>query len=110
MFKTLIVALDLEADGDRALPVVQALARTGAVTVELVTVSSPGMPPAPDAYELIQRAQTFGWAHDVGTVVHDIDPALGLVQHVARRPEGLLVMATSARRPWASSLFDSVPH
>jgi hypothetical protein len=32
MFETLVVALDLEPDGDRALGVVQALARTGPVS------------------------------------------------------------------------------
>ena len=67
MFKTLVVALDLEADGDRALRVVQALARLGPVRVDLVTVSSPGMPTAADAYELERRARRFGWNPDAWT-------------------------------------------
>src|SRR4051794_15536300 len=61
MFKTLVVALDLEADGDRALPVVRALSRAGTVAVDLVTVSSPGLPAAADAYELEHRAVANGW-------------------------------------------------
>lgn len=108
MFKTLVVALDLEADGDRALPVVQALARIGPVRVDLVTVSSPGMPMAADTYELEHRAREFGWDGDSWSVVHDVDAANGLVQHAARADDALLVMATSARRLWTSRLVGSV--
>ena len=109
MFKTLVVALDLEADGDRALGVVQALARMGPVRVDLVTVSSPGMPTAPDSYELERRARQFGWDGDSWSIVHDVDAASALVQHAAQRNDALLVMATSARRPWSSTMFGSVP-
>jgi nucleotide-binding universal stress UspA family protein len=108
MFKTLVVALDLEADGDRALPIVRALARSGTVDVDLVTVSSPGLPTAPDAYELARRAHQHGWDCDAWSIVHDIDAARGIVQHVAAAPDALLVMATTARRPW--SPFGSVTH
>ncbi len=108
MFKTLVVALDLDPDGDRALPVVQALARTGAVAVDLVTVSSPGMPTAVDAYELERRATQFGWSPDSWSIVHDVDAAGGIVRHAARRDDALLVMATSARLPWTSTMFGSV--
>ena len=45
MFKTLVITLDLEADGDRALPIVHLLSRCGPVQVELVTVSEPGVRP-----------------------------------------------------------------
>jgi nucleotide-binding universal stress UspA family protein len=110
MFKTLVVALDLEADGDRALPVVEALSRAGSVVVDLVTVSSPGMPSAADAYELERRARAHGWDCESWSVVHDVDVGRGLVQHAARRDDPLLVMATSARPPWCSSLFGGVPH
>ncbi len=108
MFKTLVVALDLEADGDRALPVVQALAQRAAVRVDLITVSAPGMPSAVDAYELERRARRYGWDCDSWTIVHDVDAAAGIVEHAARRPEPLLVMATSAKRPMSSSMFGSV--
>ena len=95
----IVVALDLEADGDRALPVVQALERTGSVAVDLMTVSSPGMPTAGDAYELERRADEFGWRGDGWSIVHDDDAASGIVRHVSRRNDTLLVMATSARSP-----------
>lgn len=107
MFKTLVVALDLEPDGDRALRVVQALARTGPVRVDLVTVSSPGMPTASDAYELQKRADQFGWGPGSWSILQDVDAAGALVQHAARCEDALLVMATSARRPWTSSMFDT---
>jgi nucleotide-binding universal stress UspA family protein len=110
MFKTLVVALDLEADGDRALPVVRALSRAGAVAVDLVTVASPETPSAADAYELEQRARADGWDCDSWTVVPDVDVARGLLQHAARRDDALVVMTTSAHRPWSASMFGSVPH
>lgn len=101
MFKTLVVALDLEADGDRALPVVKALAGAGKVDVDLITVSEPGMSCAVDAYELEQRAKEYGWSCDAWSVVHDTDVARGILQHAARRREALVVMATTARRPYS---------
>jgi nucleotide-binding universal stress UspA family protein len=107
MFKTLVVALDLADDGDRALPIVQALARRGSVAVDLVTVSEPGMSTEADAYELERRAVRYGWECDAWTIVHDVDAAAGLVEHAARREEPLLVMATSAKRPMSSSVFGS---
>ena len=108
MFTTLVVALDLESDGDRALPIVQALAKASAANVELVTVSEPGMPTAPDEYELEGRALRYGWDRGSWTVVHDVDAAAGLVEHLVRRPNALLVMATTARRPLTSAVFGSV--
>ena len=110
MFRTLVVALDLEADGDQALPVVQALSRAGKVVVDLVTVSSPGLATDSDAYELQRRARTHGWDPESWSVVHDVDVARGLVQHAARLEDPLLVMATAARAPWSSSMFGSVPY
>ena len=110
MFKTLVVALDLDDDGDRALPIVHALASRSQVGVDLVTVSDPGMPAAADAFELERRARRHGWDCDSWTVVHDIDPAAGLVEHCVRRDDPLLVMATSAKRPLSSAMFGSVTH
>jgi hypothetical protein len=42
-FTSIVVALDLEASGDRALPVARALAERGHIPVELLTVSSPAV-------------------------------------------------------------------
>lgn len=110
MFRTLVVALDLEADGDQALPVVQALSRSGKVAIDLVTVSSPGLATASDAYELERRARANGWDPESWSVIHDVDVARGLVQHAARLEDPLLVMATAARPPWSSSMFGSVSY
>lgn len=101
MFKTLVVALDLEPQGDRALDVVKVLARCAPVHVELVTVSSPGMPSAPDEYELRRRAEQLGCEHTTWSVLHEADVAAALVRHTARHDGALLVMATSARHPLA---------
>ncbi|HEU4841560.1 MAG TPA: universal stress protein, partial [Ilumatobacteraceae bacterium] len=108
MFQTLVVALDLAEDGDRALPVARALAMRGPVAVDLVTVSEPGMPTGADAYELERRAVGHGWDPDAWTVVRDIDAAAGLLEHAARRTAPLLVMATSARPPMSSAMFGGV--
>jgi nucleotide-binding universal stress UspA family protein len=108
MFKTLVVALDLADDGDRALPVVQALAKRGSVAVDLVTVSEPGMPTEADVWELERRAVRYGWDRDAWTIVHDVDAAAGLVEHTARRGEALLVMASSAKRQLSAAVFGSV--
>ena len=40
-FTSVVVALSLDADGDRALPVVRSLAALGNVSVELLTVAAP---------------------------------------------------------------------
>jgi nucleotide-binding universal stress UspA family protein len=108
MFETMVVALDLTEDGDRALPVVAALVAEAAVRVDLVTVSDPGMPTAADAFELERRARRHGWDCDAWTIVHDADPATGLVAHARGQPAPLLVMATSAKRPLSSVLLGSV--
>jgi len=109
MIKTLVVALDLEPDGDRALRIVQSLARTGPAVVELVTVSSPGMPTAADEFELRRRLDEYGWDPASWSILHEVDAARAIVEHAARR-DALLVMATSARRPWTSGVFGTTTH
>ncbi|HLM17564.1 MAG TPA: universal stress protein [Acidimicrobiia bacterium] len=68
------------------------------------------MPTAGDAYELERRADEFGWRGDGWSIVHDDDAASGIVRHVSRRDDTLLVMATSARSPWSSSVLGSITH
>jgi nucleotide-binding universal stress UspA family protein len=110
MFKNLVVALDLESDGDRALPVVEALTRRSSARVDLITVSSPGMPSTVDAWELERRARRHGWERDGWTVVHDVDVADGIVQHAAGVADPLVVMATDARGSLAGRLVPGIPH
>ena len=108
MFTSLVVALDLEANGDRALPVVRALARLADVAVELVTVSSPLVAEDIDSFELSRRATASGWPAHAYTVLHGDDVARALVDHVRGRHGSLLVMATSAKRPLVGRLGGSV--
>ena len=44
MFTSIVVPLNLEAQGDRAVPIAGALAAKAGIPLELVTVSSPELP------------------------------------------------------------------
>jgi len=107
MFETLVVAVDPKGDGDRALPIVRALALRAPVDVDLVTVEPPGTPTA-EADELEHHALLRGWTCDSWTIVRDPDPARGIVATTARRAAPILVMATSAKRPFRTSGFGNV--
>lgn len=108
MFTSIVVALDLEWQGDRALPIAQALAELGDVSVELLTVSSPSMSEEVDAFALRQRATANGWSADSYVVVHGDDPAQAIVDHLDSRPGALLVMSTTAKSPLRSHFLGSV--
>ncbi len=108
MFTTLAVALDLEADGDRALPVVRALAAIGDVDVELLTVDSPHVPEEVDAFELSRRATANGWPAHSYTVLRSDDVATAIVDHLDGRNGVLLVMSTTAKRPAVGHVLGSV--
>ena len=107
-FQSIVVALDLEEGGDRALPVARSLATRSDVRVELLTVASPNVPDDVDAYELRRRAETYGWPDAVCTVVHDDRPARGIAEHIAGRPGAVLVMATTAKSSLRKRLLGSV--
>jgi nitroimidazol reductase NimA-like FMN-containing flavoprotein (pyridoxamine 5'-phosphate oxidase superfamily)/nucleotide-binding universal stress UspA family protein len=108
MFGSIVVALDLEAGGDRALPVVRGLARAGNLPVSLLTVSSPNLSEARDVYELRRRAEANGWPVEGCTVAHDNDAARAIVEAVERRDRPLLVMATSAKGPLKAQFLGGV--
>jgi nucleotide-binding universal stress UspA family protein len=108
MFTSLIVAVDLTEDGDRSLGLADELARLGPVPVELVTVSSPGVDADVDTFELRRRAAAHGWPPDCCTILHSNDVAAALLAHMGQRPDGLLVMATTAKGPAASLVLGSV--
>ena len=99
MFTTIAVALDLGADGDRALPVVRTLSELGDVEVELLTVDSPNVPLAVDDFELSRRATANGWPAHSYTALRSNDVAAAIVEHLRGRDDVLLVMATTAKRP-----------
>ncbi len=107
MFRSIIVPLDLEAGGDRALPIAGALAIQARLPLELVTVSSPGMPEELDRYQLAERARSTP-ADCVVIVLHDNDVAGAILSYVADRPAPLVVMATRARGPFGEQLLGSV--
>src|SRR5215207_7651131 len=97
MFTSIVVALDLERGGDRALPIARQLAAAASLPVSLLTVSSPHMSEDIDAYELRRRAAANGWSADGCVIAHDDDPARAIVEHLERCDRPLLVMATSAK-------------
>ena len=107
-FRSFIVALDLAPNGDRALGVVRSLARVGRIRIELLTVSSPNLSEDVDAFELARRAATIGGRDITWTIVHHNDPVLAIVDHVERRDDALLVMATSARAALTGHFLGSV--
>ena len=108
LFTTVAVALDLEADGDRALPVVRTLSELGDVEVELLTVDSPNVPLAIDDFELSRRATANGWPAHSYAALRSNDVAAAIVDHLRGRDDVLLVMATTARRPVLGHLLGSV--
>ena len=108
MFTSIVVALDLEREGDRALPIAYALSELGDVSVELLTVQSPFVSEEIDAFELSQRATANGWPADSYVVVHDNDPARAIVDYVEARPGALLIMSTTAKSPVKQQFLGSV--
>ena len=96
-FSSIVVALDLGSTGDRALVVARSLAEHSGIPVELVTVSSPNVADDVDVYELRRRARDHGWPDSACTVLHDDNPARGIVDHLAQRDGALLVMAADKR-------------
>jgi nucleotide-binding universal stress UspA family protein len=107
-FTSIVVALDLEANGDRALPVARGLAELGEIPVELLTVSSPHVAEGVDVFELRRRAADNGWPDDCYTIAHDNHPARAIVDLIQRHDDTLLVMATSAKPPLAGHLSGNV--
>jgi nucleotide-binding universal stress UspA family protein len=107
-FRSIVVAVDLAASGDRALAIVRSLALLGRVPVELLTVSSPNLDESVDAFELARRAATINGADTTWTIAHHHDPVLGIVGHVEHSDDTLLVMATSARAALTGHFLGSV--
>jgi nucleotide-binding universal stress UspA family protein len=107
MFSSVVVPLDLEPHGDRALPIARRLASTAGIPLELVTVSSPAVTEEVDRFEL-QRRGRAGDAPWTATILHDNDPAAAIVGFVAQRPGALVVMATKARSAIGELVLGSV--
>jgi nucleotide-binding universal stress UspA family protein len=108
VFTTIVVALDLTQNGDRALPVAGALSELAEVSVDLLTVSSMHVSEEVDEFELSRRATAHGWPAHSYCIVHSNDAAQAIADHVKGRDEVLLVMATSAKRPVLGHMLGSV--
>ena len=107
-FTSIVVALDLESGGDRALPVARALAEQSGVPVELLTVSSPNVNDDIDVFELTRRLVENGWPDNNYLIAHDNHPGRAIVDLIERRGSALLIMATSARTSLAGHLSGHV--
>ena len=92
MFTSIVIALDLERDGDRALPIARSLTALTDVSIELLTVQSPNLPEDYDAFELHRRADANGWPAATCTVLQSNDPADAIADHVNSQPDALLVI------------------
>ena len=93
MFNSVVIATDIDAGSDRAIPVGTELARRGRLPVEVLTVVSEPSAPVDDTRR--RRAQADG-VGDALRVVHGDDIAAAIVDQVRDRDGALLVMSTSA--------------
>ena len=93
MFNSVIVATDVDAGADPAIPVGVALASRGRLAIEVLTVVS-----ARGGLDDDERRRRLS-AHGLGEslcVVHGDDVARAIVDHVQNRDGALLVMSTRA--------------
>ena len=93
MFNSVVIATDIDAGPDRAVPVGTALARRGRLSYEVLSVVSEPGDPVDDARRRDVRAGGVG---DALRVVHGADIAAAIVDQVRDRDGALLVMTTSA--------------
>jgi nucleotide-binding universal stress UspA family protein len=109
-FTSIVVPVDLEEHGDRALQYARRIAAAARLPIELLTVSSPSMAEGCDVWELRRRATVLeeGGVPCSYRLVHSDDPATAIVEHVRERPGALLAMATHVRGALGERLFGSV--
>jgi nucleotide-binding universal stress UspA family protein len=109
-FTSIVVPVDLEEHGDRAIQYARRLAAAARLRIELLTVSSPSMAEGPDVWELRRRATVLedGGVPCSYVVVHGDDPAMAIVEHARQRQGALLAMSTHVRGVLGEQLFGSV--
>ena len=93
MFNSVVIATDIDAGLDRAIPVGMALGRRGRLAVEVLTVASAPEESVQDTRRRQARADGVG---DALRVVRGDDIAAAIVDQVRDRDGALLVMSTSA--------------
>lgn len=108
VFTSIVVALDLEEQGDRSLPFVQRLALAANVPVELLTATSPGMQQGVDLFELERRTKTLGDVDCRFEVRERDDVVEAILEFLEPRPRALLALATHARWLLGQHLVGSV--
>jgi nucleotide-binding universal stress UspA family protein len=108
LFSSIVVPLDMDVLGDRALPLAHSLAQLGHVPIELVTVTSPRMAGLNEAWEIDRRVKEYGIGPHSVHVIDDDDTGRAITAHLSTRDDPLLVMASTTKGPIGERLFGSV--
>lgn len=103
----IVVPLDWSAFAERALAPAAALARPLGGSIELVMVSSPGVDPNDDGRYLARLAAEVEGPAASWTLLEGNDVGAALREHLARRPDGLVCMATHGRGGIARAVLGS---
>jgi nucleotide-binding universal stress UspA family protein len=108
VFSSIVVPLDMDVLGDRALPLARSLAQLGHLSIELVTVTAPRMVGLNEAWEIDRRVKEYGIGPHSVHVVYDDDTGRAITAHLSTRDDPLLVMASTTKGPISERLFGSV--
>lgn len=95
-FSTVVVPLDLESDGDRAIDVARCLAALGNLPIELVCVLPKSFEHSSGVTSLDIRARRHDLTTWTPVVLVGDDPATAVVDHLRTLAAPLVVMATAA--------------
>jgi nucleotide-binding universal stress UspA family protein len=108
VFNSVVVPVDLNTAGNRALPIARALGRLGSVPVEVLAVVSPGGGGGLDPRGLDEHVRQHGLGPHSTTVLQHDEPGLAITEHVSGRDGALLVLATTAKAALDESYAGSV--
>ena len=108
MFRSILVPIDFDVDGDRAAVLAGRLAAAAHLPVELLTVIDRDTDVPTSRFELEYRERLVGTAPTTCTVVVDDDVVGGLVTAIDARPASLVVLGTKARGPVGALLFGAL--
>jgi nucleotide-binding universal stress UspA family protein len=108
VFSSIVVPLDMDVLGDRALPLAHSLAQLGHLPIELVTVTPPRMEELNEAWEIDRRAKEYGIGPHSVHVLYDDDTGRAITTYMSTRDDPLLVMASTTKGPIGERLFGSV--
>ena len=100
MFRSIVVPLDLDVVGDRAIPIAGSLARLSGLPIELLTIESPRMAGFQDVCELGRRVKVHGLGPHSINVLYDEDAGRAITRYLGGRD--LVVMGSTAKGPLRS--------